>query len=75
MSKTNHEFTESITLSTFCMRECTVVENYDFKWICYFSFIYFWLPRVFVALHGLCLVAESRDYSLLRVTELERHRL
>ena len=30
------------------------------------KFIYFWLRWVFVAVRGLCLVAESRDYSSMR---------
>ena len=31
-----------------------------------FCFVYFWLRWVFVAVHGLSLVAASRGYSLLR---------
>ena len=31
-----------------------------------YLFIYFWLRWVFVAVHGLSLVAESRGYSWLR---------
>ena len=37
-----------------------------FKKCIYFIFIYFWLRWVFVAAHGLSLVAVSRRYSLLQ---------
>ena len=34
----------------------------------FFKFIYFWLRCVFIAAHGLSLVAASGGYSLLRCT-------
>ena len=43
----------------------SIILFYFYKFI-YFLFIYFWLRWVFVAAHGLSLVAASGDYSSLR---------
>ena len=43
----------------------TPMHIYLFIYFIYFIFIYFWLHWVFVAAHGLSLVAASEGYSLL----------
>ena len=52
-----------IELYEQCFLEVNILFIYFYKFI---YFIYFWLHWIFVAAHGLSLVAASGDYSLLQ---------
>ena len=55
----------SIVYTTFYLSIYQLMDILFF-FLIYFLFIYFWLHWIFVAVHGLSLVAASRGYSLLR---------
>ena len=50
---------------SFAFLDSFTVVNGIFFIVIIYLFIYFWLRWIFIAAHGLSLVVESRDYSLL----------